>query len=176
MNIEDFPIHLARKAIKEYLRSEKVVPLPSQIPKKFQGQAGVFVSLHKKGRLRGCIGTYLSRQDNIAGEIVENAISAATRDPRFPPVSEDELTDLEILVDVLSPPQSVHSKEVLDPEKYGVIVGKGWQKGLLLPDLEGIDTVEQQLAIAKQKAGLSDVPDEDLEIHRFTVTRYKHSS
>jgi len=175
MDAESFPSNLARKAIGEYLRTGKVISLPSHIPEEFQKEAGVFVSLHKKGKLRGCIGTYLPTQKNIAREIIENAISAATRDPRFPPVREDELKDLEISVDVLSPPEPVHSKKALNPWKYGVIVSKGWQKGLLLPDLEGVDTVEQQLAIAKQKAGLSGVPDKDLEIYRFTVNRYRHS-
>jgi len=175
MDWENFPSNLARKTIREYLCTGKVISLPPQIPEKFQKQAGVFVSLHKKGRLRGCIGTYLPAQKNIAREIVENAISAATRDPRFPPLRENELDDLEISVDVLSPPEPAHSK-ALNPHKYGVIVSKGWQRGLLLPNLEGVDTVKQQLTIAKQKAGLSGLSDEDLEIQRFTVTRYGRTS
>jgi len=173
MDLENFPSRLARKAIREYLRTGKVIPLPSKIPKEFQKQAGVFVSLHKRGKLRGCIGTYLPQQNNVASEIVKNAISAATRDPRFPAVKESELDELEISVDVLSPPETVPSKEALDPDKYGVIVSKGWQRGLLLPNLEGVSTVEEQLEIAKQKAGLNGIPDEKVEIQRFTVTRYK---
>ncbi|GAF83178.1 unnamed protein product [marine sediment metagenome] len=175
MDLENFPSRLAREAIREYLRTGKVIPLPAQIPKEFQKRAGAFVSLHERGKLRGCIGTYLPQQKNAASEIVKNAISAATRDPRFPPVGGSELDELEISVDVLSPPEPVPSKEALDPDKYGVIVSKGWQRGLLLPNLEGVNTVEEQLTIAKQKAGLSSTPDEDLEIQRFTVTRYKHS-
>lgn len=173
MSEEDFPVLLAKRTIEDYLRSGKVISPPSRIPEVFQKKAGTFVSLHKKGRLRGCIGTYLPTQDNLANEIIKNAISAATQDPRFPPVDTSEIRDLEISVDVLSKPEPVKSKRELDPKKYGVIVSKGWQKGLLLPDLEGVDTVEQQLEIAKQKAGLGETPVEQLEIQRFTVTRYE---
>lgn len=173
MSEEDFPVLLAKRTIEDYLRSGKVISPPSRIPEVFQKKAGTFVSLHKKGRLRGCIGTYLPTQDNLANEIIKNAISAATQDPRFPPVDTSEIKDLEISVDVLSRPEPVKSQRELDPKKYGVIVSKGWQKGLLLPDLEGVDTVEQQLEIAKQKAGLGETPVEQLEIQRFTVTRYE---
>jgi len=173
MSEEDFPVLLAKRTIEDYLRSGKVISPPSRIPEVFQKKAGTFVSLHKKGRLRGCIGTYLPTQDNLANEIIKNAISAATQDPRFPPVDTSEIRDLEISVDVLSKPEPVKSKRELDPKKYGVIVRKGWQRGLLLPDLEGVDTVEQQLEIAKQKAGLGGTPVEQLEIQRFTVTRYE---
>ena len=173
MSEEDFPVLLAKRTIEDYLRSGKVISPPSRIPEVFQKKAGTFVSLHKKGRLRGCIGTYLPTQDNLANEIIKNAISAATQDPRFPPVDTSEIKDLEISVDVLSKPEPVKSQRELDPKKYGVIVSKGWQKGLLLPDLEGVDTVKQQLEIAKQKAGLGGTPVEQLEIQRFTVTRYE---
>jgi len=175
MDPENFPPRLARKAIREYLRTGKVIPLPSKIPKEFQKQAGAFVSLHERGKLRGCIGTYLPQQNNVASEIIKNAISAAIRDPRFPAVRGSELDELEISVDVLGPPEPVPSNEALDPGKYGVIVSKGWQKGLLLPNLEGVNTVEKQLEIAKQKAGLNGIPDEDLKIQRFTVARYKQN-
>lgn len=173
MSEEDFPVLLAKRTIEDYLRSGKVISPPSRIPEVFQKKAGTFVSLHKKGRLRGCIGTYLPTQDNLANEIIKNAISAATQDPRFPPVDTSEIKDLEISVDVLSKPEPVKSQRELDPKKYGVIVSKGWQRGLLLPDLEGVDTVEQQLEIAKQKAGLGGTSVEQLEIQRFTVTRYE---
>jgi hypothetical protein len=173
MSEEDFPVLLAKRTIEDYLRSGKVISPPSRIPEVFQKKAGTFVSLHKKGKLRGCIGTYLPTQDNLANEIIKNAISAATQDPRFPPVDTSEIRDLEISVDVLSKPEPVKSQRELDPKKYGVIVSKGWQRGLLLPDLEGVDTVEQQLEIAKQKAGLGGTSVEQLEIQRFTVTRYE---
>ncbi|MEA1963629.1 MAG: AmmeMemoRadiSam system protein A [Candidatus Aerophobetes bacterium] len=172
MNEEKFPSHLAREAIRVYLREGREISPPAEFPEEFRKRAGVFVSLHKKGRLRGCIGTYLPAEENTVCEIIKNAISAAIRDPRFPPIREDELKDVEISVDVLSKPERIHSEKDLDPKKYGVIVNKGWQKGLLLPDLEGVDTVEQQIEIAKQKAGLWKIPTEELEIQRFTVTRY----
>lgn len=175
MENKEFPANLARKTIHSYIREGKIISSPSP-PKEFQRKSGVFVSLHKKGRLRGCIGTFLPTQKSIAEEIIKNAISAATQDPRFPPVEEKELADLEISVDVLNPPEPVKSKKDLDPKKYGVIVRGGWQRGLLLPDLEGVDTTEHQLEIAKQKAGLSGVPDDELEIHRFTVTRYRETA
>ncbi|MBC7190027.1 AMMECR1 domain-containing protein, partial [Candidatus Aerophobetes bacterium] len=94
-------------------------------------------------------------------------------DPRFPPVKLEELQDIDISVDILSPPEPVRSIEELDPKKYGVIVSKGWRRGLLLPDLEGVDSVESQLEIAKQKAGLFNIPLEELEIQKFTVERYR---
>ena len=175
MDPESFPSNLARKAIREYLRTGKMISLPAQIPKEFQSKAGAFVSLHEGGKLRGCIGTYLPQEKNVAGEIVKNAISAATRDPRFPALTGSELDELEISVDVLSSPESVPCKEELDPVKYGVIVSKGWRRGLLLPNLAGIRTVEEQLTIAKQKAGLSSIPDENVEIQRFTVIRYEQN-
>lgn len=175
MEEKEFPIYLVRKTISSYIREGKTISSPHS-PKEFQRKSGVFVSLHKKGRLRGCIGTFLPTQKSIAEEIIKNAISAATQDPRFPPVEEKELADLEVSVDILNTPEPVKSKEDLDPRKYGVIVIRGWQRGLLLPGLEGVDTTHQQLEIAKQKAGLSGVPDKELEIHRFTVTRYKETA
>ena len=175
MEEKRFPIYLARETIDTYIREGKTISSPAA-PEEFQRKSGVFVSLHKKGKLRGCIGTFLPTQKSIAEEIIKNAISAATQDPRFPPVEEKELADLEISVDVLNPPEPVKSKKDLDPKKYGVIVREGWQRGLLLPDLEGVDTTEHQLEIAKQKAGLSGVPDDELEIHRFTVTRYRETA
>ncbi len=170
---KDFPVKLARETLERYLATGEVISPPDEIPEEFRKKAGVFVSLHKKGRLRGCIGTYLPVRKNIAEEIVENAISAATRDPRFPPVQARELKDIEISVDVLSEPEPVKSLDELDPKKYGVIVSKGSRRGLLLPDLEGVDSVEYQLEIAKQKAGLYGFPLQELDIQRFTVKRYK---
>jgi len=172
-NKENFPVKLARRTLEEYLTNGRKIPPPSDIPDKFKTKAGVFVSLHKKEKLRGCIGTFLPTKANIAEEIIENAISAATKDPRFPPVRFEELKDIDISVDILNKPEPVKSLEELNPKKYGVIIKRGWQQGLLLPDLEGVDTVEYQLEITKQKAGLFDVPLEELEIYRFTVERYK---
>lgn len=170
---EDFPVKLARKTLEKYLTQGNKMQSLAYIPDKFKARVGVFVSLHKKGRLRGCIGTFLPTKANAAQEIIENTISAAAKDPRFPPVKSKELKDIDISVDILSKPEPVESLQQLDPKKYGIIVKKGWQQGLLLPDLEGVDTTDYQLEIAKQKAGLFNVSMEDLEIQRFTVERYK---
>lgn len=142
--------------------------LPSEM---YENRAGTFVSIHEGGQLRGCIGTISAVQENIAEEIIENAISASTRDPRFKPIRIDELPYLEITVDILGPAERISSPEELDVKRYGVIVTKGMKRGLLLPNLDGVDTVPQQIAIAKQKAGIS-VDDEDVELQRFEVVRH----
>jgi len=170
-------INLAKKSIEEYVRSGKVIS-PNEIdlpPEMQQKKAGIFVSLHLKenGKLRGCIGTFLPTKKNIAQEIIDNAISAATRDPRFLPVSKNELDKLEISVDVLNPPEFVEKKELLDPKKYGIIVrAEDGRTGLLLPDIEGVETIDDQIAIASCKAGI-DPSQEKIQIYRFTVTRHK---
>lgn len=133
-------------------------------------RAGVFVSLHKFGALRGCIGTIAPTTGSIAEEIIQNAISASTGDPRFDPVTPDELPFLVVNVDVLNPAELIRSKADLDPKRYGVIVEKGCNRGLLLPDLEGVDTVSQQLDIACRKGGIN--PSGEYNISRFTITRY----
>lgn len=165
-------VELAKRAVEEYVRHRKVVPMPEELPPDMQRRAGIFVCLKKLGQLRGCIGTFLPCEKNIYREIVRNAISAATEDPRFYPVEEDELEDIVYSVDVLSEPEKIQHISDLDPKKYGVIVIKGSRKGLLLPDLEGVDTVEEQLRIAKMKAGIHP-SDEDIEILRFSVERYR---
>ncbi|MBO6109211.1 MAG: AmmeMemoRadiSam system protein A, partial [Eubacterium sp.] len=133
--------------------------------------AGAFVSIHKEGRLRGCIGTISATKDRVADEIIENAISASVRDPRFDPIEEDELDRLEISVDILSDAEEISSVDQLDPKRYGVIVTKGMRRGLLLPDLDGVDTVEEQLSIAKRKAGLSG-DEKGCTVERFEVVRH----
>ena len=136
-----------------------------------QGWAGTFVSLHdSRGNLRGCIGTIEPQQPTVAQEVIQNAISAATRDPRFPPVQPEELEGLDIKVDVLTEPEPIDSMDQLDPKRYGVIVESDWRRGLLLPDLEGVDTVEYQVDIAMRKAGIR--PDEPVQLYRFEVKRY----
>lgn len=168
---ESIPVALARKSIAYYLQNRKKLPLPDDLPPELiEQQAGVFVSLKKGERLRGCIGTFLPNKDNIALEIIENAVSAAIHDPRFSPVTLDELESLSISVDILSTPEIVEDTSQLNPRKYGVIVSCGCKKGLLLPDLEGIDTVEQQIDIARQKAGIH--AGEDFSIERFKIERY----
>ncbi|MEW6574004.1 MAG: AmmeMemoRadiSam system protein A, partial [Bacillota bacterium] len=123
------------------------------------------------GLLRGCIGTIEPTQANIVEEVVENAVSAATRDSRFDPVSPAEVPDLDVTVDVLGEPETVSGLDDLDPKRYGVIVSRGSRRGLLLPDLEGIDTPEQQVSIARRKAGID--PEETVKLERFLVTRYQ---
>ena len=134
-------------------------------------RAGAFVSIHKEGKLRGCIGTISATRDCLADEIIENAISASTKDPRFYPITEDELPLLEISVDVLSDAEPIDSSGKLDVKKYGVIVTKGMKRGLLLPNLDGVDTVEEQISIAKQKAGIPEY-EEDYSLERFEVVRH----
>jgi AmmeMemoRadiSam system protein A len=133
-------------------------------------QAACFVSLKKDGQLRGCIGTLEPAETDLGSEIARNARSAAFDDPRFARVSEDELAALACSVDVLSASEPC-ALEDLDPRVFGVIVASGYRRGVLLPDLEGIDTPAQQVGIALQKAGIS--PEESFSIRRFTVRRYR---
>jgi len=163
-------VKLARETIENYV-SRGEIPQPKNIPPEMQGKAGVFVSIHKDGELRGCIGTIGSSEENIAEEIVRNAISASTGDPRFNPVTPDELSQLDINVDVLTEPELISGEKDLDPKKYGAIMESGWKRGLLLPDLEGVDTVKKQLEICRMKAGIDS--DEQVKLYRFEVKRYK---
>lgn len=165
-------VEIAKRTIEDFVKTGKISSIPKEIPEDMKKKAGVFVSIKKRGQLRGCIGTFMPTTENIYTEIIRNAIAAATEDPRFPPVHENELTDLEYSVDILSPPEPVRNLDELDPKKYGIIVIKGWQKGLLLPDIEGVNTVDEQLRIAKLKAGI-DPFDPDVEIYKFKVERYK---
>jgi len=160
---------LARKAVEKYVRYGKVFR-PRKLTAEMKSMAGVFVSIKKHGELRGCIGTFMPTRANVAGEIVANAISSATQDPRFLPVGVSELDDLEYSVDVLTAPEPVRSADQLDPKKYGVIVEYGFRRGLLLPDLEGVDTVEEQIGICMAKAGIS--AGEPIKLYRFQVRRY----
>ena len=163
-------VKLARKAVEAYV-SKHEVARPDALTPEMKEEAGVFVSLKKHGQLRGCIGTFEPTQSNVAEEIVQNAISSATRDPRFNPVRPDELPDLEYSVDVLTAPEPVNSKEQLDPRKYGLIVQCGYRRGLLLPDLEGVKDVETQFDICCQKGGIS--RNEPVKLYRFQVKRYR---
>lgn len=163
-------VELAKKAIEQYVKNRRVISPPEILTPEMNEKAGVFVSIKKHGQLRGCIGTFMPSCNNIAEEIIRNAICAATEDPRFPPVQEYELKDLSYSVDILTPPERVTDMKELDPKRYGVIVSAGGRRGLLLPDLEGVDTIEEQLRIAKLKAGIFD--DEKVDIFRFEVRRY----
>jgi AmmeMemoRadiSam system protein A len=166
-------VRIARQTIEAFIKKGYRVSLMEvDAPQALlDTRAGTFVSLHKFGDLRGCIGTIAPTTDSLAEEIIQNAISAATGDPRFEPVTANELPHLVIHVDVLNPPEPVTDPDMLNPKQYGVIVEKGLRRGLLLPDLEGVDTVAQQLAIACRKAGIN--PDEHYTMERFTVTRYE---
>jgi len=164
-------VKLAKKTVETYVRQGKVISSPSTLTSEMKEKAGVFVTLHKFGELRGCIGTFEPTTNNVAEEIIQNALSSATRDPRFPPVAPNELPHLEYHVDVLTSPKRVKNKSQLDPKKYGVIVECGWRRGLLLPDLEGVDTVERQIEICCLKAGIA--PDEPIKLYCFEVKRYK---
>jgi AmmeMemoRadiSam system protein A len=163
-------VQLARRTIESYIREGKKISPPAELTPEMKQKAGVFVSLHRQGELRGCIGTFAPTTANVAAEIISNAISAATRDPRFPPMMADELADLEISVDVLGEPEPVKSERDLDAKKYGVIVKAGGRSGLLLPDLPGVDTPQEQIAICRRKAWIDD--QEPVELFRFTVKRY----
>ena len=173
-------VKLARATIEQFVKTGKRLKFPADLPEELaealpeeatKDRAGAFVSVHKNGMLRGCIGTIGPVQDSIAEEIISNAISAVSRDPRFERVREDELELLEINVDILGKPENIDGPDQLDVKRYGVIVSCGARKGLLLPDLEGVDTVEEQIDIARRKGGIS--PDDDYRLQRFEVVRYK---
>lgn len=166
----DAYVKLARDTIFSHVKGEKLPELEGLPEEMLRKRAGAFVSVHEFGMLRGCIGTISATCDCIAEEIRENAVSAVSRDPRFLPVREDELENLEINVDILGEAEPVSSYDELDVKRYGVIVSNGMRRGLLLPDLEGVDTVAQQVDIARQKAGIG--PSEKLTLERFEVVRH----
>ena len=161
---------LAKKAVETYVKQGKI-PKPPKLTPEMKERAGAFVSIHEGEKLRGCIGTAEPYWDNVAQEIIHNAISSAVRDPRFPPVLPAELKYLSYSVDVLTAPEPVKDEDQLDAKRYGVIVQSGIRQGLLLPDLEGVDSVERQLEICRLKAGIA--PDEPVKLYRFEVKRYK---
>ena len=164
-------VQLAWQSVESYVCYHKVMDVPDGLPEELtHTRAGAFVSIHKQGQLRGCIGTILPVQKSLAEEIIRNAVSASSRDPRFRPIQPEELPLLEISVDVLGEPEDIASEAELDVKRYGVIVSKGYRRGLLLPDLDGVDTVEQQIDIARQKAGID--PDEKIKLQRFEVIRH----
>jgi len=171
VSLRDPYVALAKLAIRNIVLDHLTMIVPSNTPGRLLNQkAGVFVSIHKHGHLRGCIGTISATTASLAQEIITCAIWAATQDYRFTPITPDELDHLSIHVDVLGPSEPIDTQEKLDPKRYGVIVSKGARKGLLLPDLQGIDTIDQQISIALQKAGISD--DEAYSLARFEVIRH----
>ena len=164
-------VKLAKEAIELYVRKGAILDLKEDaLTPELKQRAGVFVSLKIRGELRGCIGTFQPTEPTIGQETVRNAISAATRDPRFPGVRAEELDSIEYSVDVLTPPERIKDSSELDPRRYGVIVQSGARRGLLLPDLEEVDTVEYQISIAMRKAGIQ--PGASVELSRFEVKRY----
>ena len=168
---EDPYVRLARETVESWVLDRKTPGVPDWATAEMkQNRAGVFVSIHKDGKLRGCIGTFLPTRECIAKEIISNAVSASTRDPRFDPIGPEELKWLEINVDVLSTPKPIGSKEELDVKRYGVIVSSGSRRGLLLPDLDGVDTVDEQVDIARRKAGIRE--QDPITLERFEVVRH----
>jgi AmmeMemoRadiSam system protein A/AmmeMemoRadiSam system protein B len=168
---EDAYVRLARLSLESYVKEGKRVKPPQNLPPEMLNRkAGAFVSLKKHGQLRGCIGTISPTTGSVAEEVLRNAISAGTEDPRFSPITESELLELVYSVDILSTPEPAKSKDELDVIKYGVIVTSGHRRGLLLPNLEGVDTPEQQISIALQKAGIR--PDQPYTLERFEVVRH----
>jgi len=179
---------LAKSAVESYIKEGKIIAVPDDLPEDFyKKRSGTFVTIEKEGRLRGCIGTYLPLRENIAEEVISNAIAAATEDYRFGPIQKEELNFLSYTVYILSEPELVKDIKELDQKKYGIIIktvplspsgdvvfnGHFVAKtGLLLPDLEGVDNVEQQIAIACQKGGINLVQEKIL-IYKFTVEKYK---
>lgn len=169
---EDAYVKLARLSLETYVKTGEKVKRPENLPgEMLKNKAGTFVSIKKYGQLRGCIGTIEPMTGCVADEILRNAICAATDDPRFSPVTRSELDDLVYSVDVLSEPEPIETIAELDVKRYGVIVMSGQKRGLLLPNLEGVDTPEQQLSIAMQKAGIR--KGEKVSLERFEVVRHK---
>ena len=164
-------VQLAWQTVEAYVTTRRMPDMPRGLPHELTDtRAGAFVSIHAKGRLRGCIGTIAPTRKCLAEEIMHNAVSAAVHDPRFDPIRPDELRWLEISVDVLGEPEDIDSEDALDVRRYGVIVSRDHRRGLLLPDLDGVDTVEQQIAIARKKAGIR--AGEKVQLQRFEVIRH----
>lgn len=162
---------LAIKAVKYYLESGKILSCPQNLPEELKRKSGAFVSIKKGKTLRGCIGTVAPTEKNLAIEIIQNAVNAATKDPRFSPISKTELAGLNFSVDVITPSEKVDHISDLDCKKYGIIVKSKDKQAVLLPDLEGVDTVDQQIDICRKKASLQE--DEPIQIYRFQVERYR---
>jgi AmmeMemoRadiSam system protein A len=167
-------VTLARQTVENYVKTGRLYKNPEPLDEALAGRkAGVFVTIKKQGQLRGCIGTITPVTECIGEEIRSNAVSASTRDPRFDAIAEDELPYLEYSVDVLGPAEPIVSEAELDPSRYGVIVSLGGRRGLLLPDLEGIDDAETQVSIAMRKAGIAEHDRKRVKLERFEVIRYR---
>lgn len=166
-------VQLAKETVENYIETGETISVPKGFPKEFsERKAGVFVTIEKDGHLRGCVGTYLPVQANIAEETVHNAIAASTEDYRFGEIKKTELPHLSYTVYILQKPEKVLDINELDPKKFGIIVKAGMKSGLLLPDLEGVNTVAEQIAICCQKGGIT-LKHENVEIYKFTVEKYQ---
>jgi len=166
-------IQLAKSAVEKCIKEGEVIEIPQNLPAKFtHKRAGVFVTIENNNQLRGCIGTYLPTTKNIAQELIRNAIAAATEDSRFDPITKEELAHLSYTVYILNPPEEIKDISELNPKKYGVLVKSGLKSGLLLPNLEGVENVDQQISIACQKAGI-DPTKEKILIYKFTVEKHQ---
>lgn len=164
-------VALAYQAIETYLTKGQTMPPPTPLPNDMAESRAVFVSLHTSdGLLRGCRGTISPTEPNLAQAIINTAIASATDDPRFPPMSVDELDDLDVKVDVLSDMEPVTDTNELDEKKYGVVIKSDYRRALLLPDIAAVESVPHQLELVRRKAGIG--PHEPAELYRFTVTRY----
>jgi len=167
------PVEFAKSVIEKYIKEGKIPSVPSSLIGIDVEKAGSFVSIKTtNGDLRGCIGTIFPTKNTIVEEIVHNAIAASTQDPRFEPIKRYELNDLVYSVDILHPPEDISSIDELDPKNFGIIViAQSGRQALLLPDLEGVDTVEDQITICMRKAGIPS--GESISVKRFKVDRYK---
>jgi len=170
----NYLVSLAKSAVESYINDKVVINPPDNLPKDFlKMKSGVFVTIEKDDHLRGCIGTYLPTKENIAQEIISNAIAAATEDYRFDPIEKEELPSLSYTIYILNEPKLIKDIKDLNPKKYGVIIRTtSGKSALLLPDLKDVDTTEQQLEITCQKGGINP-KKEQLIIYRFTVKKYK---
>ena len=171
--MKDKYLQLAKETVETYIKEGRIISPPKDLSKEMlTKKAGVFVSLHlKDGSLRGCIGTFVPTKKNLALEIIANAISSATQDPRFSPVTEKELPNLIYSVDILSASKTISKDKLSDPKKYGLIVSsQDGRRGLLLPDLPGVNTIEEQIKICRMKAGIN--LWEPVNYHIFTVKRH----
>ncbi len=164
-------VQLAFQSVRHYLEHGVPLPCPENLTDDLLQTKGAFVTIKNGLELRGCIGELIPTHENLAIEIIKNAVSAASRDPRFSPISKDEITDLTFSVDVLAPLEKVADVSELDCKKFGLIVTSGDKQGVLLPDLEGIDTVAEQLRICLKKGGID--ASEAYEMQRFEVERYR---
>lgn len=170
MSAPFLPALFAREVVSLYVERNVILEVSFPVSDEFSSPAGAFVSIKTTEGLRGCMGTISPQQENVVEEIAANAIMAATRDPRFSPIVTSELSRLYFSVDILGQEEPIDSPRELDPIRYGVIVRRGHLSGLLLPNLEGVESAEHQVAIAMQKAGITE--GLKVSLSRFAVTRY----